>query len=159
MSKEWAHKLQTRRKYFQMSNLIKDLSRIQRTLKTQPQENNPIKKWTKDFNRHLTEEDNCHYCSVTKLSPTLQPHGLWHPRLLCLPLPLNSCPLSQWCHPDISSSVALFSFCFQFFPALGSIPTSWLFAPDSQSTGASASVLPMNIQDWFPLGWTSWISL
>ena len=72
----------------------------------------------------------------------------------------NSCPSSRWCHPAISSSVALFS-CPQFLPASGSFPMSQLFAWGGQYIGvsASASVLPMNTQDWFPLGWTSWISL
>ena len=71
----------------------------------------------------------------------------------------NSCSLSWWCHPSISSSVASFSSCPQSFPASGTFPVSWLFASGGQSIGVSASVLPMNIQDWFPLGWTGWISL
>ena len=73
----------------------------------------------------------------------------------------NSCPLSQWCHPKISSSVVPFSSCPQSFPASGSFQMSHLFASGGQSIGvlASASVLPMNIQDWFPLGWTGWSSL
>ena len=73
----------------------------------------------------------------------------------------NSCPLSWWCHPTISSSVALFSSSLQSFPASGSFPVSLFFASGGQSIGASASasVLPMNIQDWSPLGWTGWISL
>ena len=73
----------------------------------------------------------------------------------------NSCPLSQWCHPAISSSVDPFSSCPQSLPASGSFPMSQLFAWGGQSTGvsASASVLPMNTQDWSPLGWTDWISL
>ena len=73
----------------------------------------------------------------------------------------NSHPLSQWCHPTISSSVIPFSSCSQSFPASGSFPMSPFFTSDGQSIGvsASASVLPMNIQDWFPLGWTGWISL
>ena len=71
---------------------------------------------------------------------------------------LDSCPLYQWCHPTISFS-APFSSCLQSFPASGSFPMSWLFASGGQSIGASASVLPMNIQSWFPLGWTGWISL
>ena len=68
-------------------------------------------------------------------------------------------PLSQWCHPTISSCVIPFSSCLQSFPALGSFPVSQFFASGGQSIGtsASASVLPMNIQDWFPLGWTGWI--
>ena len=73
----------------------------------------------------------------------------------------NSCPLSRWYHPTISSSVIPFSSCLQFFSASGSFPMSQFFPSDGQSIGvsASASVLPMNIQDWFPLGWTSWNSL
>ena len=73
----------------------------------------------------------------------------------------NSYPSSQWCHPTISSSVIPFSSHLQSFPASGSFQMSQLFTSGSQSTGASASasVLPMNIQDWFPLGWTGWISL
>ena len=72
----------------------------------------------------------------------------------------NSCPLNQWYHPIILSSVVPFS-CLQSFPASGSFPMSQLFASDGQSIGVSAStsVLPMNIQDWLPLGWTGWISL
>ena len=102
-------------------------------------------------------------CSV--VSDSLWPHGLQHTRLLC-PLPTpgaysNSCPLSQWCHPTISSSVIPFSSCLQSFPASGSFPMSWFFTSGGQSTGvpASASVLPMNSQGWFPLEWTGWISL
>ena len=102
-------------------------------------------------------------CSV--MSDFLQPHGLQHARPPCLsPTPevySNSCPLSLWCHPTISSSVIPFSSCLQSFPASGSFPMSQLFTSGGQSIGvpASASVLLMNIQDWFPLGWTGWISL
>ena len=73
----------------------------------------------------------------------------------------NSCPLSWWCHPAISSSVIPFSSYLQSFPASGSFQMSQFFTSGGQSSGASASasVLPMNIQDWFPLGWTGWISL
>ena len=71
----------------------------------------------------------------------------------------NSCPLCLWCYPTISSSVPPFSSCPQSFPASGSFPISQFFASDGQSIGASASVLPMNIQGWFPLGWTGLISL
>ena len=73
----------------------------------------------------------------------------------------SSCPLNQWCHPTISSSVAFFSFCLQSSPESGSFPVSQFFTSLGQSIGvsASASVLPMNIQGWFPLGWTGWISL
>ena len=96
---------------------------------------------------------------------TLWPHGLQHTRLPC-PLPTpgawsNSCPSSWWCHPTILSSVIPFSSCLQSFPASGSFPMSQFFASGGQSTGVSvsASVLPRNIQDWFPLGLNSWISL
>ena len=98
------------------------------------------------------------------MSNSLWPHGLQHARLPCLwPSPgacLNSCPLSQWCHPTISSSVIPFSSCFQSFPASGSFQRR-LFASGGQIIGSSASALvpPMNIQDWFPLGLTCLISL
>ena len=73
----------------------------------------------------------------------------------------NLCPLSQWCHPNISSSVTPFSFCLQYFPASESFPVSQLFVSGGQNIGAaaSASILPMKIQDWFPLGSTGLISL
>ena len=109
--------------------------------------------------------DFCCCCAVTQLCPTLQPHGLEHARFTCpSPSPRacsNSCTLSQWRHPTISSSAPPFSSCLQSFPASGSFPVSQLFESGGQSTGASASasVLPVNIQDWFPLGWTGWISL
>ena len=99
------------------------------------------------------------------MSSSLRLHGLQHARLPCpSPAPgvyLNSCPLSQWCHPTISSSVIPFSLCLQSFSASGSFPMSQFFTSSGQSIGVSAlaSVLPMNIQDWFPLGWTGWISL
>ena len=99
------------------------------------------------------------------VSDSLWPHGLQHARLTC-PSPTpgaysNSCPWSRWCHPTISSSVVPFSSCLQSFPTLGSFPMSQFFASGSQSMGvsASASVLPMNIQDWFSLGLTGLISL
>ena len=103
--------------------------------------------------------------SQTVVSDSLWPHGLQHTRLPCpSPTPRaysNSCPLSQWCHPTISSSVVPSSSCLQSFPALGSFPMSQFFASGGQSIGvsASASVLPVNIQDLCPLGWTVWISL
>ena len=125
-----------------------------------------------------------HTCcgSVAKSCLTLcDPHGLQHTRLPCPSLSpgvcSNSCPLSQWCHPTISSSATFFSSCPQSFPAgsfpmsqglfrwgssqSGSFPMSQLFTSGGQSIGAwsSASVLPMNIQDWFPSGLTGWISL
>ena len=99
------------------------------------------------------------------MSNSLQPHGLLYSRLPCPPPVLrtcsNSCPLSWWCHPTISSSLVPFSSCLQSFPASGSFPMSQFFASCSQSIGvsASASVLPKNIQDWFSLGLTGLISL
>ena len=105
--------------------------------------------------------------SHSVVSDSLWPHGLQHTRPPCSsPTPgaySNSCPLSRWCHPTISSSVVPFSSCLQSFPASGSFPMSQLFARGGQSNrvsaSASASVFPMNIQDWFPLGWTGLISL
>ena len=103
--------------------------------------------------------------SHSVVSNSLQPHGLQHGRSPCpSPTPRgypNSCPLSQWCNHTISSSVVPFSSCPQSFPASGSFPLSQLLASGGQSIGvsASASVLPMNTQDWSPLGWTRWISL
>ena len=100
-------------------------------------------------------------CSV--MTDSLPPHGLRHTRLPCLSLSpgacSNSCPLSWWCHPTISSSVACFSSCLQSVPASRSFPVSWVFTSGDQTIGASASVLPMNIQGWFPLGLTSLVSL
>ena len=99
------------------------------------------------------------------MSDSLWPHGLQHTRL---PYPSpspgvspNSCPLSWWCQSIISYSVVPFSACLQSFPSLGSFPMSWLFKSDDQSIGASASatVLPMNIQGWFPLGLTGLVYL
>ena len=99
--------------------------------------------------------------SHSVVSDFLWPHGLQHTRLPC-PSPSlgacsNLCPLNQWCHPTISSSVVPFSSCLHSFPA----SESFLFPSGGQSIGASASasVLPMTIQDWFPLGSTGWISL
>ena len=117
------------------------------------------------FKAHLS-----HQCMATRKttvvlqSPSrvssLEPQGLQHTRP---PHPSpspgfcpSSCPLHQWCHPVISSSDALFSFYLQSFPALGPYLMSWQFVSDDQNTGASASVLPMSIQGWFPLGLTVW---
>ena len=103
--------------------------------------------------------------SCSELSDSLRPHGLQHTRLSCpSPTPRacsNSCPSNQWCHPTISSFVIPFSSRPQSFPASGSFQMSQLFASGGQTTGVSAStsVLPMNIQDWFPLGWIGWIAL
>ena len=103
--------------------------------------------------------------SRSVVSDSSWPHGLQHTRL---PYPSlsprvcsNSCPLSWWCHPTISSSVTPFSSCPQSFPVPGSCPVSRLFTSGGQSSGASASasVLPVNIQDWSPLGLTGWIYL
>ena len=108
--------------------------------------------WTVQFSRSV-------------VSDSLQAHELQHTRPHC-PSPTpgvhsNPCPLSHWCHPTNSSSVILFSFCLQSFPTSGSFQMSQFFASGSQSIGVSAStsVLPMNTQDWPPLGWTGWISL
>ena len=104
------------------------------------------------------------YFSSVK-SDSLWPHELQHAKHPCPSITpgacSNPCPLSRWCHPTISSSVVLFSSRLQSFPASGSFPMSQTFPSGGQSIGvsASASVLPMNIQDWFPLGWTGWISL
>ena len=118
------------------------------------------------------ENKNCYFVSDISvqfshsvMSNSLQPHGLQHTRLPC-PSPTpgacsNSCPSSWLCHPTISSSVIPFSFHLQSFPTSGSFLMSEFFASGGQSIGvsASASVLPMNIQDWFPLRLTGWISL
>ena len=99
--------------------------------------------------------------SVAQSCPTRRPHEPQHARPPC-PSPTlrvypNPCPSSRWCHPAISFSVVPFSSCPQSFPASGSFQMSQLFALGGQSIGAStASVLPVNIQDWFPLGWTGW---
>ena len=111
---------------------------------------------------HLT---SVQFSSVAQSCLTLWTHGLQHTRLPC-PSPnsraySSSRPLSQWCYPTVSSSVVPFSSRLQSFPTSGPFQMSQFFASGGQSTGVSAStsVLPMNIQDWFPLGWTGWISL
>ena len=102
-------------------------------------------------------------CSV--VSNSCDPHGLQQARLPCLSLSpgicSNSYPSSWWCHPTLSSSAALFSSCSQSFPASWSFPMSWLFTLSGQSIGAStsASILSLNIQGWFPLGFTGLILL
>ena len=103
-------------------------------------------------------------CSYSVVSDSLQPHGLQRARPPC-PSPTpgvysNSWPLSQWCHPTISSSIP-FSSCLQSFPSSGPFPMSQLFTSGGQSIGVSTStsVLPMNTQNWSPFGWTGWISL
>ena len=113
---------------------------------------------------HWKEDPTSVQFSHAVVSSSLRPHGLYStPGLPVSPTPgvySNSCPLNQWCHPTISSSVP-FSSCPQSFPVSGSCQMSQFFTSGGQSSGvsASASVLPMNIQDWFPLGWTGWISL
>ena len=114
----------------------------------------------RDFHKNISVQ-----FSPSVVSYSLRPQGLQHARPPC-PSPTpgvhsNSCPSSRWCHPIISSFVFPFSSCLQSFPVLGSFPMRWFFTSGGQSIGvsASASVLPMNIQDWFPLGLTGWISL
>ena len=110
-------------------------------------------------------ESKVQFGSVSVESDLLWPHESQHARPPC-PSPTpgvhsNSCPLSRWCHPAISSSVAPFSSCPQSLPASGSFLMSQLFAWGGQSIGVStsASVLPKNTQEWSPLGWTGWITL
>ena len=136
-----------------------------------------VRRGAKDLIRHFCKDKqipNKHMkrCSTSLssvqfshsvVSDSLRPHESQHARPPCpSPTPgvyLNSCPSSQWCHPGISSSVT--QSCPQSLPASGSFTMSQLLAWDGQSIGVSAlaSVLPMNIQDWFPLGWTGWLSL
>ena len=120
---------------------------------TQEKQENVLQPW-------ISESYSVQF-SHSVVSDSLQPHELQHVRLPC-PSPTagvypNPCPLSQWCHPTITSSVIPFSSCPQPFPASGSFQMSQLFASGGQSIGVS--VLPMNTQGWFPLGWTGWISL
>ena len=113
----------------------------------------------------IWQHSSVQFSSVTQSCPTLWPHELQHTRPPCpspsLRVHSNPRPSSRWCHPAISSSVVPFSSCPQSLPASESFPMTQLFAWGGQSIGvaALASVLPMNIQDWFPLGWTGWISL
>ena len=101
--------------------------------------------------------------SLSHVTPIFSPHELQHTSLPCPSLSpgvwSNSCPLSQWCHWTISSAINPFPSCPQSFPASGSFPMNELFASGGQSIGALASVLPVNIQGWFPLGLTGLISL
>ena len=140
----------------------------------------PLSLWTSAFKIPLTpwEVSTRRFCPLVNLgtfssvqfsrsvvSDSLQLHELQHARPPCPSQTpgaySNSCPLSQWCHPAISSSVVPVFSCPQSLPASGSFPVSQLFTWGGQSIGisASASVLPMNSQDWSPLGWTDWISL
>ena len=118
-----------------------------------------------DFRGTMLSERYSVQFSCSVMSSSLRPHELQHARPPC-PSPApgvhsNSCPSSRWCHPAISSSVIPFSSCPQSLPASGSFPMSSVFASGGQSIGASgsASVLPVNIQDWFPLGLTALISV
>ena len=132
---------------------------------------NQKKHWRKNKHRHYSEWKRIQLIililqfSGLVMSNSFRPHESQHARPPC-PSPThgihpNSCPLSQWCHPTISSSVVPFSSCPQSFSASGSFQMSQIFAWGGQSIGASAStsVLPMGNQDWSPLGWTGWISL
>ena len=118
----------------------------------------------------LTLSNEGIYTRIIQFSHSVVSNALWSHRLKLARLPCpsptpraysNSCPSHRGCHPTISSSVAPFSSRLQSFPASGFFPVSWFFASGGQSIGASAlaSVLPMNIQDWFSLGFTGWISL
>ena len=131
--------------------------------------------WFRNFTLEYLSEGNKNtnlktQCSLQQylfswqvVSDSLQPHGLQHARFLCPSLPpgvcYNPCPLSRWYYLIISPSAALFSFCLQSFPSWGSFPKSQLFASGVRSIGAPTSVIPMNIQGWFPLGLTGLISL
>ena len=121
---------------------------------------NEIKKMRKSIKKTTSVQFSC-----SVMSNFLRPHESQHTRPPC-PSPTlgvypNSCPSSWWCHPAISSSVIPFSSCPKSLPASGSFPMSQLFTWGGQSieVSASAPVLPMNTQDWSPLGWTGWISL
>ena len=129
-----------------------------------PSESSLCIRWPKYWSFTFSNSPSVQF-SHSVVSDSLWPHESQHARPPCLsPTPgvySNSCPSSRWCHPAISSSVFPFSSCPQSLPASGSFPMSQLFTWDGQSTGvsASASVLPMNTQDWSSLGWTGWISL
>ena len=124
-----------------------------------------LRKYSIVYVYHIFFQFSSVHFSHSVMSNSLQPCGMQH---ASLPHPStttgacsNSCPLSWWCHPTILSSVVPFSSHLQSFPASGSFPMDQFFSSGSQSTGvsASASVLPVNSQDWLPLGWTGWISL
>ena len=129
-----------------------------------------IKKEHIQISPNEMDEPRAYYTEWVQVSHSVVSYSLWHHGLQYTRLPCpsptpgacwNSCPLNWWCYPTISSSVVPFSSCLQSFPASGSFPMSQFFVSGDQSIGASASasVLPMNIQDWFPIGWTGWISL
>ena len=117
------------------------------------------------FRQTFYRASSVQFSSAAQSCPTLQPHGLQHNRLPCpSPTPRvysNSCPSHRWCHSTISFSVILFSSHLQSFTTSGSFPMSQFFPSGGKSIGVSvsASVLPINIKDWFPLGWTGWISM
>jgi len=125
-------------------------------------------KWEKRHSKKLPglakTQEGIQFTSVTQSCPTLRPHELQHNRPPCPSstpqVYPNSCPLSQWCHLTISSSVVPFSSHLQSFPTSGSFQMSQFFVSGGQNIGVSAStsILPMNTQDWSPLGWTGWIS-
>ena len=124
-----------------------------------------IKKWAEYLNRRFSKENiSSVQFNHLVMSDSWRPHGLQHARPPCLSsIPgvySDSSPSSQWYHPTTSSSAIPFSSHLQCFPASGSFQMSQLFASGTQMIGvsASASVLPMTVQDWFPLGWTGWIS-
>ena len=126
----------------------------------------PEMPWLGSTDSKTLDNQGTHAQSVTQLCPTFcNPMNCSMARPPCPSSTSgaysNSCPLNQWCHPTIPSSVVPFSSCPQSFPASGSFAKSQLYTWGGQSIGvsASASVLPMNIQDWSPLGWTGWISL
>ena len=121
------------------------------------------KRWEVSPSQGLVQFSSVQF-SHSVMSDSLWPHEPQHRPPCPSPTPRvhpNSCPLSQWCHPTILSSVVPFFSCPQSFPASGSLPMSQLFSSGGQSIGVSAStsVLPMNTQNWSPLGWTGWISL
>ena len=134
---------------------------------SQPRDRTQVSRVAGRFSTVWVSREAHYFISVQSrhsvMSDSLRPHGLQHARLPC-PSPTpgaysDSCPSSRWCHPTISSSAVPFSSCFQSFLASGSFPRSQFFASGGQSIGISASVLAMTIQDWFPWGWTGWISL
>ena len=142
-----------------------DLKWVMRERKNKKKNFQAFHLWRWVGNTSVYKETSLQFSSVAQSCPTLCDPMNCITRPPCAsPTPgvyTNSCPSSQWCHPAISSSVVPFSSCPQSFPASGSFPMSQLFEWGGQSTGVSASesVLPMNTQDWSPLGWTGWISL
>ena len=145
--------------------LCKPWSFVDRNLASCPLTQSPLPHWPSLEVIHVRRLPSVQFSSVAQSCPTLcdpmncsTPGLPVHHQLSVYP---NSCPLSWWCHPTIPSPVIPFSSCPQSFPASGSFPMSQLFASGGQSIGVSAStlVLPVNTQDWSPLGWTGWISL